>query len=268
MPSCEGKASLERAPDSHVMQRVHREAFATTMRELRESLGREQGSMAALLEVSQRTLSHWENQHGIPGVKERLHFLHTLHGFAPDYVETFAEFFGLSEHPGVTPLLPAEEPEAPTLAPPPPLPVVVAPVETRLRSTVIRGAPVPPRMRTTEGARVVSAGFRAYWHKPTHFGGGTLTGGGARKTTEAVDALPSYVAVTASNPSAFFVTGTVCWVTPGVIASVAGTFATFGELLVKETSLPLGAGVWKNSSSFPVPPVRRNGPLAICTIVA
>jgi DNA-binding transcriptional regulator YiaG len=123
--SVNARHAMRRLTDStRSRRRSELETFATTMRILRKSLGREQRRMAALLEVSQRTLSDWENQHAIPDVKERLHFLHTLHGFAPDYVETFAAIFGLDEHPGVTPLLPKEEPEAPPPAPPL-LPVVV-----------------------------------------------------------------------------------------------------------------------------------------------
>lgn len=104
-------------------RRSELEVFARAMRDLRAALGRDQGSMATLLEVSQRTLSDWENQHSVPDAKERLHFLYTLSAFAPADVETFAAIFGLSEHPGVAPLLPEEEPETPP--PPPPAPPVV-----------------------------------------------------------------------------------------------------------------------------------------------
>jgi DNA-binding transcriptional regulator YiaG len=104
-------------------RRSELEGFARAMREMRDALGREQGSMAIQLEVSQRTLSDWENQHSSPDKKEQLHFLYTLNDFAPAYIQTFAAIFGLSEHPAVVPLLPQEEPEAPP--PPPPAPVVV-----------------------------------------------------------------------------------------------------------------------------------------------
>jgi DNA-binding transcriptional regulator YiaG len=112
-------------------RRSELEAFAAAMQLLRTSLERDQGSMAALLEVSQRTLSDWENQYSLPDPKERLHFLYTLHGVAPDHVKEFAEILGLIDHPAVAPLLPPDEPEAPPPPPPPP-PVVV------------EAAPLPP----------------------------------------------------------------------------------------------------------------------------
>ena len=109
-------------------RRSELETFALAMQLLRESLKYEQGRMAIHLEVSQRTLSDWENQYSIPDAKERLHFLYTLHGFAPDHVQEFAEIFGLRDHPGVAPLLPKDEPAAPPPAPaPPPLLVEAAP---------------------------------------------------------------------------------------------------------------------------------------------
>ena len=86
-------------------RRPELKAFATDMRTLRASLKVDQVIMANHFGVSPRLLSDWENGYSQPDVKQRLHFLYTLSQLDPDWVGTFASYFGLAEHPAIVPLL-------------------------------------------------------------------------------------------------------------------------------------------------------------------
>lgn len=70
-----------------------------TLIELRRELGWNQGTLAAKLSVTARTLSNWENGYWLPPVKQRLHVLLALRDVPPEYVVTFAEQLGLAQDP-------------------------------------------------------------------------------------------------------------------------------------------------------------------------
>lgn len=98
--------------------------FRVLLVQLRQELGWQQDDLASKLQVSKRTLSHWECGHWLPPFKQRLHVVAALRDAPPEYVLAVADALGVSVNPAVAPMLQpfkdALDPPEPVLAPSPP----------------------------------------------------------------------------------------------------------------------------------------------------
>jgi hypothetical protein len=91
---------------------------------MRDALGWNQHVLASKLNVSQKTLSNWENGYWLPPLTQRVHVVLSLHAGPPEHVLDIAAGLGVSEHPVVAALL---APLREALEGPPSTPTVPAP---------------------------------------------------------------------------------------------------------------------------------------------